>query len=102
MCKSNTYNPFLNFDHTISREQGLLVYIPINNELSWTTVPDFSQSFLKALKFSFYRPADVTGGASQKSRSMTSTKGYLLRTDKIPYSESSLSGSAGTNVVCVF
>lgn len=79
VCKSNTYNPFLNFDHTINREQGFLVYVPINNELSW--------SLFKTMNFSFYRPADVTGGASLKSRSLTSTKGFMLRTDKVPFSE---------------
>lgn len=79
VCKSNTYNPFLNFDHTINREQGFLVYVPINNELSW--------SLFKTMNFSFYRPADVTGGASLKSRSLTSTKGFMLSSDKVPYSE---------------
>lgn len=37
--------------------------------------------------FSFYRPANVTGGASLKSRSLTSTKGFVLQTDKTPFNE---------------
>jgi len=32
-CKSYSYNPILNLEHTIHREQGLLIYIPINNEV---------------------------------------------------------------------
>lgn len=34
VCGSGSYNPFLNLDHTIHREQGFLLYIPINSEFS--------------------------------------------------------------------
>lgn len=65
-CKSETYNPFLNLEHTVHREQGFLVYIPINNEL---------QLHEMVLSFSFYRPANLTGGFALRSRSLTTTKG---------------------------
>lgn len=32
---SNAYNPFLNLDHIIRREQGTMFYLPFNNEFSW-------------------------------------------------------------------
>lgn len=79
VCKSTTYNPFLNLEHTINREQGFLVYIPINNEVE--RVP--GQSF----NISFNRPAHLTSGASLKSRSLTSTKGTILTTDTVPFEE---------------
>lgn len=69
VCKSETYNPFLNLEHTVHREQGFLVYIPINNEL---------QLFDMVLSFSFYRPANLTGGFALRSRSLTTTKGVIF------------------------
>lgn len=69
VCKSDTYNPFLNLEHTVHREQGFLVYIPINNEL---------QLHDMVLSFSFYRPANLTGGAALRSRSLTTTKGNFV------------------------
>lgn len=78
VCKSTTYNPFLNLEHTINREQGFLVYLPINNEIHQRP---------GSFNISFYRPADLTSGASLKSRSLTSTKGTILTTDKAPFEE---------------
>ncbi|XP_037039543.1 vitellogenin-3 [Bradysia coprophila] len=78
VCKSETYNPFLNLEHTVHREQGFLVYIPINNEL---------QLHDMVLSFSFYRPANLTGGFALRSRSLTTTKGLVLQTDAAPFSE---------------
>lgn len=69
VCKSETYNPFLNLEHTVHREQGFLVYIPINNEL---------QLHDMILSFSFYRSANVTGGFALRSRSLTTTKGFFF------------------------
>lgn len=69
VCKTETYNPFLNLEHTVHREQGFLVYIPINNEL---------QLHDMILSFSFYRPANLTGGAALRSRSLTTTKGKIV------------------------
>lgn len=78
VCKSETYNPFLNLEHTVHREQGFLVYIPINNELQLQDM---------ILSFSFYRPANLTGGFALRSRSLTTTKGMVLQTDAAPFSE---------------
>lgn len=79
VCKSTTYNPFLNLEHTINREQGFLVYLPVHNEIS---------KVYETFNFSLSRPANVTSaGASLKSRSLTSTKGTILPTDKSVYSE---------------
>lgn len=69
VCKSETYNPFLNLEHTVHREQGFLVYIPINNEL---------QLHDMILSFAFYRPANLTGGFALRSRSLTTTKGSFF------------------------
>lgn len=69
VCKSETYNPFLNLDHTVNREQGFLVYIPINNELQLEEM---------ILSFSFHRPANLTGGFALRSRSLTTTKGFFF------------------------
>lgn len=68
VCKTETYNPFLNLEHTVHREQGFLVYVPINNDL---------QLHDMILSFSFYRPANLTGGAALRSRSLTTTKGIF-------------------------
>lgn len=54
------------------------------------------------MNFSFYRPANVTGGATLKSRSLTSTKGFLLQTDKTPFNEILLPDSSATNKVYFF
>lgn len=78
MCKSESYNPFLNTYHTIHREQGFLIYIPINNEFTLSVLD-------RSLKFVFHRPANLTSGFSFKSRSLTTTKGHILRTDVLPY-----------------
>lgn len=79
VCKSTTYNPFLNLEHTINREQGFLVYLPVLNEMNFES---------GVFNFSLARPANVTSaGASLKSRSLTSTKGTILPTDKSVYSE---------------
>lgn len=79
VCESTTYNPFLNIEHAIYREQGFLVYIPINNEVN----REPGQSF----NISFSRPAQLTSGASLKSRSLTSSRGTILTTDKDPFEE---------------
>lgn len=80
VCKSTTYNPFLNLEHTINREQGFLVYLPIQNEVSY--------AYGEAFNFTLVRPANVTSaGASLKSRSLTSTKGTILPTDKSVFNE---------------
>ncbi|XP_055375125.1 uncharacterized protein LOC129607901 isoform X2 [Condylostylus longicornis] len=69
-CKSRSYNPFLNLDHEINREQGILVYFPVNNEIT-INITDL------CLKFSFSRPPNSVSGLTFKSRSVTITKGII-------------------------
>ncbi|XP_055851471.1 uncharacterized protein LOC129915809 [Episyrphus balteatus] len=79
-CRSRSYNPFLNLDHEINREQGFLIYIPFNNDvvLNITSV---------CLKYSFSRPEKLTSGMSFKSRSLTSTKGFITKSSIQPFEE---------------
>lgn len=79
-CRSRSYNPFLNLDHEINREQGFLIYIPFNNDivLNITSV---------CLKYSFSRPENLTSGMSFKSRSLTSTKGFITKSSVHPFEE---------------
>lgn len=76
---SKTYNPFLNMEHSINREQGFVFYLPINNELRFDMVKS-------SLWFSFYRPNNMISGISLKSRTRTITQGKPLHTNE-PYSE---------------
>lgn len=80
LCSSRSYNPFLNLEHEISREQGLLVYIPVNNDIIFNVTS-------KSLKFAFSRPENLTSGLSFKSRSVTSTKGHITRSSAESYNE---------------
>lgn len=79
-CKSRSYNPFLNLDHEINREQGFLVYLPINNEIE----PNNTDN---CMKFSFHRPENLTSGLSFKSRSVTTTKGFITKSNSQLYNE---------------
>lgn len=83
------YNPFLNFEHITKREQGFLLYAPINNQINID---------IQTMKgnFSFYRPANLTSGLALKARSLSTTKGSITRTsapysEKIPYHDSTAS-----------
>lgn len=76
---SKSYNPFLNMEHSINREQGFVFYLPINNELKLNWINS-------SLWFSFYRPNDMISGISLKSRTRTITQGKPLHTNE-PYSE---------------
>lgn len=80
MVTSKSYNPFLNLEHSVNREQGLIVYIPINNELSINLRRE-------TLKFSFYRPNNLTSGISLKSRTRRITMGRILTKHEQPYQE---------------
>lgn len=74
---SKSYNPFLNMEHMINREQGFVFYLPINNELKLSLLNS-------SLWFSFYRPNDMISGISLKSRTRIITKGRALHTND-PY-----------------
>ena len=79
-CRSRSYNPFLNLDHEINREQGFLIYIPFNMDVNTTNTK-------KCGMFSFMRPEKLTSGLSFKSRSVTSTKGWITKSSTQPFEE---------------
>lgn len=66
-------------EHSINREQGFLLYLPINNEMKLNV-------YQASLWFSFYRPNDLVSGISLKSRIRTITRGRPIRSEH-PYSE---------------
>lgn len=67
-------------EHSINREQGLLFYLPINNEVKLNLLKS-------SLWFSFYRPSNLISGISLKSRIRIVTKGRPLRTDNEPFTD---------------
>ncbi|XP_036228844.2 vitellogenin-2 isoform X1 [Bactrocera oleae] len=71
-CRSRSYNPFLNLDHEINREQGFLIYVPFNTDLNLNITS-------RCLRYSFQRPENMTSGLSFKSRSITSTRGQITK-----------------------
>ncbi|XP_037954576.1 uncharacterized protein LOC119684578 [Teleopsis dalmanni] len=79
-CRSRSYNPFLNLNHEINREQGFLIYVPFNNDFNI----DFTN---KCVKYSFKRPENLTSGLSFKSRSVTSTRGFITKSASQPFEE---------------
>lgn len=78
-CRSRSYNPFLNLEHEINREQGVLLYVPFNISMNYYAG--------QCLEYSFTRSSNVTSGLSFKSRSVTSTKGFLSKTATEPFQE---------------
>ncbi|KRG01396.1 uncharacterized protein LOC6573593 isoform X2 [Drosophila mojavensis] len=78
--RSRSYNPFLNLDHEIKREQGFLIYIPFSSEL---TLNDSAQ----CARYTFSRPQNLTSGLSFKSRAVTSTRGQVTKTASAPFEE---------------
>lgn len=67
-------------EHSVNREQGLLFYLPINNEVKLNLLKS-------SLWFSFYRPSNLISGISLKSRIRIVTKGRPLRTDNEPFTD---------------
>lgn len=90
--RSRSYNPFLNLDHEINREQGFIIYIPFSSERS----KNFSGP---CAHYSFTRPQNLTSGLSFKSRAVTSTRGLVTKTATAPYEEIMLP-ERGHEVVC--
>lgn len=78
-CRSRSYNPFLNLNHEINREQGFLIYMPLNLSLNYYAS--------QCLEYAFSRPENVTSGLSFKSRSVTSTKGWITKSDSKGFEE---------------
>lgn len=91
--RSRSYNPFLNLDHEINREQGFLIYIPFSSELT-TNVSR------RCTHYSFTRPQNLTSGLAFKSRAVTSTRGFVTKTATEPYEEIMLP-ERGPEVVCI-
>ncbi|XP_052835811.1 uncharacterized protein LOC128252259 isoform X2 [Drosophila gunungcola] len=79
--RSRSYNPFLNLDHEINREQGFLIYIPFSSELH------LNESGSKCRRYSFSRPQNLTSGLSFKSRAVTKTRGLITKTATVPFEE---------------
>ncbi|KAL9889825.1 vitellogenin-like lipoprotein [Glossina fuscipes fuscipes] len=78
-CRSRSYNPFLNLDHEIKREQGFVVYVPLNLGLNY-----YANS---CLEYAFNRPENLTSGLAFKSRSVTSTRGLITKSANEPFEE---------------
>lgn len=80
LVASKSYNPFLNMEHSINREQGILIYLPINNDVKLNLVKS-------SLWFSFFRPNNLTSGVSLKSRIRAITRGRPLRNSEQIYKD---------------
>ncbi|KAI8129767.1 Vitellogenin-1 [Lucilia cuprina] len=78
-CRSRSYNPFLNLDHEINREQGFLIYVPLYLSLNY-----YAGS---CWEYAFNRPANLTSGLSFKSRSVTTTRGLITKSANEPFEE---------------
>ncbi|XP_050084329.1 uncharacterized protein LOC126570542 [Anopheles aquasalis] len=61
VVKIRSYNPIDDVEYSTIREQGFLVYLPVNNEIVWDIAG-------KSISYSFYRPENLTSGISLKSR----------------------------------
>ncbi|EDV43546.1 uncharacterized protein Dana_GF16474 [Drosophila ananassae] len=82
--RSRSYNPFLNLDHEINREQGFLIYIPFSSELT------LNESDTMCRSYSLSRPQNLTSGLSFKSRVVTKTRGLITKSAAAPFDETML------------
>lgn len=92
---SKSYNPFLNLEHSINREQGVLAYLPVNSEILFNLAN-------MSIWFSLYRPNNLVSGVSLKSRTLTITTGRILRSSDFVYNELIISEGDPQLVVRVF
>lgn len=60
-------------EHSINREQGFLIYLPINSDVNLNLQKS-------SLWFSFFRPSNMISGISLKSRIRAIARGRPLRT----------------------
>lgn len=67
-------------EHSINREQGFLIYLPINTDVKLNLAKS-------SLWFVFFRPNDLTSGVSLKSRIRAITRGRPLRNSEQCYNE---------------
>lgn len=91
---SKSYNPFLNLEHSMNREQGFLAYLPVNSEILFNLANS-------SIWFSLYRPNNLVSGVSLKSRTLTITTGRILRSSDSIYHDLIISEGDPHLVVCV-
>lgn len=92
---SKSYNPFLNMEHSMNREQGFLIYLPINSDVKLNL-------HKSSLWFSFFRPSNLISGISLKSRIRTITRGRPLRTMEQSFTDIAVYEGDPSLVVCIF
>lgn len=92
---SKSYNPFLNMEHSMNREQGFLIYLPINSDVKLNL-------HKSSLWFSFFRPSNLISGISLKSRIRTITRGRPLRTMEQSFTDIAVYEGDPSLVVCLF
>uniref|UniRef100_A0A1Q3G5A9 Putative lipoprotein n=1 Tax=Culex tarsalis TaxID=7177 RepID=A0A1Q3G5A9_CULTA len=86
VIKLRSYNPILDIEYSTIREQGFLVYIPINNEIVWDIAS-------KSISYAFYRPDGLTSGVSLKSRTRnTPSDSALILRDRLEPKEEEIAG----------
>lgn len=72
VAKIRSYNPIQDCEYSTIREQGLLFFVPIVNELGLNLAE-------KTLNFAFYRPSNLTTGVSLMNRVRnTPSTNYLI------------------------
>lgn len=67
-------------EHSINREQGFLIYLPINTDVKFNLAKS-------SLWFSFFRPNNLTSGLALKSRIRAITRGRPLRNSEQCYND---------------
>ncbi|XP_052863112.1 uncharacterized protein LOC128269750 [Anopheles cruzii] len=77
VVKIRSYNPIDDVEYSTIREQGFLVYLPVNNEIVWDIAG-------KSISYSFYRPENMTSGISLKSRTRNTPTGHTDRGGRAP------------------
>lgn len=82
-------------EHSINREQGFLIYLPINTDVKLNLVKS-------SLWFSFFRPNNLTSGVSLKSRIRAITRGRPLRNSEPSYKDILIYEGDPRFVVCFY
>ncbi|KAG5679635.1 hypothetical protein PVAND_009193 [Polypedilum vanderplanki] len=79
VAKINSYDPIRDIEFSTIREQGFLVYLPLNNEMKLNLLQKF-------LSLSFYRKETLTSGLALKSRtrSFSGSKEISKKRSDIP------------------
>lgn len=85
VVKIRSYNPIEDIEYSTIREQGFLVYIPINNEIVWDIAS-------KSISYAFYRPDGLTSGISLKSRTRNIPSDSLVQRDRLEPKEEEIAG----------